>query len=496
MPHSALMKLQSAMLAVSLLIAAAASAATADDAMRRNDPVALANARELIESRRDPQVRARVLNEMARRDRPQWTAIAPQIGLEAGELDWFLAVRAQRRLVNEQREAHCWLDSACNPFEFIPGWRDPFDDLSSQLGKERFERYQLVVTARDERAYLVGLQKRLPATDPLSDTVIEQLAQALIDGRTQFAREARQLGTSVQVHLIEQPTMHLWSAYNSNGAWDKRKETAARYAQWLEDVASRHLSAGQFADFKAMLERETAAHDTWLVAAAAQRVEIKAGFDPFANKNGRPPEKNPGLMARARFNLTDQRFQIDARARFIREAHTYWTERAGTTLLALSPRELEQMAETLGELEYRQELLLMACITDPDCDENATRASHKEARHLEAGRIMGAGEFAHFNRANGADSQTYYNIRDFLDELPIGNKLSHQKARLLAQAVAAEDARRREAGRDESRTDRMASAMTHVQRLHAIAGKFLDREQLRLFDAMQRRENGILSQDP
>jgi hypothetical protein len=498
MPESTLMSRQTALLSVcSLVIAAMTTPATPAETGRGGDMTALADERELLESRRDPQIRAWMLNELSRMDRPQWSAIAPQIGLKAEELDWLLAVRAQRHLVNDQREAQCEADPACNPAA-VPGWRDPFDDLSSQLGKERLELYQLFITARDERAYLSGLQRRMAASDPLPDSTIEQLAQALIAGRTQIAREARQLGFTVQVHLLEEPTVHLWSAYTSRDDWNQRRDSAARYARWLQDVAARYLSAAQLADFKAMIERETAAHDAWIPTAAFQRADVKAAIAFITNKNvARPPDKSPEGMARARFNLTDQRYQTQAQARFIRNAGTYWTERAATTLLKLSPRELEQMAKALGELEFRQELQVLACITDPDCHEDIMRTAHREARSMEAARIMGPAEFAHFSRANGADSQIYYNMREFLDELPDGHKLADAKARRLAEALAAEEAGNPKSARpDETRTARAASAKARVQRFHDIAGKFLDREQLRLFDAMQRRENGIATEEP
>lgn len=232
-----------------------------------------------------------------------------------------------------------------------------------------------------------------------------------------------------------------------------------------------------------MLDQETTAYVEWLRLDAIQQAFVRSVPGSRTSAAPRPPRKNPAEMARANFNLVDHDHQARESAAIARRVGEYWKERASVTLLRLSSRELDQLTQALGTLEFRQNLALMACIADPDCDEDALRTSHRESRSAEIATMLGPEEFAHFSRANGVDSEAYYQVRHFRDELPDEHQLTDGKARRLAEAIAANASDGENAGgRDQ--------AVARLKRLHDVAGRILSREQLRLFDAMLEKNPG------
>jgi len=468
--------------------------------IRRDDPLALANAGNVLAAHADLESRRRVLAALREKDRPAWAAIAAEIGLSAKDLESLLASRAQRQLLNEHRAAQCWLNADCDPFSPIDGWVDPRDDLPTQLGRSRFDPYQQFITARDERQWFGQLQRRLPPADPLTDQTIELIEAAFAEGRARFATEARQDGFTVQALITDQPVAHLWSGYR-RGATDEyqqRRQSAARYAGWLRDVAARYLSATQLAQFRVMLEQELAAYQAWLPLDAMRQAALKTSRNTrLSGVPKRPPRKDPGSMAYADSNLNDQDYLDQQLASLTRKATKYWTERAEVTLLRLAPRELEHLAQQLGELEFRQKVDELTCTTDPDCDEAALQAANREARSGEAAKIMGPEEYAQFMHANWDDAQPYYRVHDFRSGLPDNQQLSLDQARQLAELISAEEKRSRSPVPADAPTDtasRLAAAVAHYQRLHDSAAQVLDREQLRAFDAFEQKELASIRQ--
>lgn len=144
----------------------------------------------------DPTIRATMLRLRQDEERRLNPGLRQALGISVEEEDQLLALLSEQDLRNEEQE----LRDAIAGRRFTKDTAALDDDvdqkLNALLGEERMKRWDSYQDTLPERRSVIDLRARLGGV-PLSESVAQQLTEAMRDERARFATETRQLaGTS------------------------------------------------------------------------------------------------------------------------------------------------------------------------------------------------------------------------------------------------------------------------------------------------------------
>ena len=144
----------------------------------------------------DPTIRATMLRLRQDEERRLNPGLRQALGASVEEEDQLLALLSEQDLRNEEQELRDAIAGRRFTMDTAALDDDVDQKLNALLGEERMKRWDSYQDTLPERRSVIDLRARLGGV-PLSESVAQQLTEAMRDERARFATETRQLaGTS------------------------------------------------------------------------------------------------------------------------------------------------------------------------------------------------------------------------------------------------------------------------------------------------------------